>query len=682
MLLERGRVGTGSVLALDAIGPQDTFLLNENMADSSWDPTYTQTTNFAITQRILPLPGNKWIGDEVTFEIVPKEYGDMLSNLHLKCSLPALPPGNVYTDQIGRAVLSQVDFMIDGQVIESLNDDWYIVRDQLFLDADEKNAMAYAINGGYSEGTLSTQASTPRIDMIIPLDFFFCRRHSRYKKHRERLDKPYFPMCSIYNQKVYIKMKFNKWAWFSNSIADTFMGNVTVSSVPIVSNGEITLNVNPIKNFVPSMYITGLPFVSSKIMIKSADPVSNTVVAYYSNTLSNVTYPLSVGFKPVKHQLTIPTSRIFYSDSFTFTLDSTDGVYVGMAVGGFNDFSRHIFINGNVQVTEVDGLTVTLSYSSQEPRMSSNGYMSIEFTDPVRQFTQIFAGPVPPGSTYTFTTDASFRSPVLPGMVVTGLPDITGEAVVTNVNGPEVTVSFTEQTPPPWSFPVSIANQTDFLEPPKMIIEEIQLTDEERQFMKTQKKRLIVNRAVKEPPLFFDQGTNGQIILNIGASFPVTFMSWFIRKTDFETATRHVDSRYAYGYTTKYINAATPVTFFNGVKLNYIDLITSGQISLNGNEILSKFAGGLYFTMKQPYDHALSIPTKSVYVYAFGLNPKEYNQGGFIDFSPLNSSTTTLSIEFNPEYAAELAKSFSMYVFYYGYTLIEIENGFARLVFT
>jgi hypothetical protein len=244
-------------------------------------------------------------------------------------------------------------------------------------------------------------------------------------------------------------------------------------------------------------------------------------------------------------------------------------------------------------------------------------------------------------------------------------------------------ISFPNQTPDAsvWNYPVTIANQTDFIEPPQLIIEEIQLTDEERQYIRTTPRRLIVNRAVKKPPLFLEQGTSGQVTIGIGASFPVTMMAWFIRKSDFETSPRYVDSRYSYGYTTKYINAATPITFFNGVKLNYIDLINNAQISLSGNDILSKIAGGLYFTMKQPFDHSLSIPTKSIYVYAFGLNPKEYNQGGFLDFSPLNASTTTLSLEFNPDYATELAKSFSLYVFYYGYTIIEIKDGFGRLVF-
>ena len=760
MPLERGRVGTGSVLALDAFGPQDTFLLNEDMADSQWDPTYTQTTNFAITQRIVPLPGSAWVDHEITLELVPKSTGDLISNLHLKCSLPALPPGNVYTDQIGRAIFKQVDFMIDGQVIESLNDDWYILRDQLFLDADEKNAMAKAINAGYTEGTLSALAQTPQIDMIIPLDFFFCRRHSRYKKHRERLDKPYFPMCAIYNQRVYLKIVFQKWNWFSNSIADVRTGTVNLST-PVVfdSNNQATLTVSPVSSFNSGMFISGLPIVDQRLLITTVDTANNQINVISTVQSSPMFFPLSIGFTQVNKTLTIPSSTIYAGTTSTFTLNNTTGIYPGMLMTGCSDYSKNLFFLGKVfvQSTTVDSVTVTYDY--QEPRLSNksgtikttgvvpenissvttitlpfvnpavqNGYtattnlisgtmtvirydsasvtfsissqttpsipintevnitalMAVQFIDSAtREFRQTFSGPIPAGTSYTFTMAISPSNPVQTGMVVTGLPGITGTATVTGVTGLNVSVSFTNQTPDAsvWNYPVTIANQTDFIEPPQLVIEEVQLTDEERQYIRTTPRRLIVNRAVKKPPLFLEQGTSGQVSIGIGASFPVTMMAWFIRKSDFETSPRYVDSRYSYGYTTKYINAATPITFFNGVKLNYIDLINNAQISLSGNDILSKIAGGLYFTMKQPFDHALSIPTKSIYVYAFGLNPKEYNQGGFLDFSPLNASTTTLSLEFNPDYATELAKSFSLYVFYYGYTIIEIKDGFGRLVF-
>jgi hypothetical protein len=437
----RGKVGAGSVLALDAIGMQDTFLINKNMDDSQWDPNYTQTSNFAITQRVLELPGNAWIGQEITMEILPKSTGDLISNMHLKCSLPALQSGYIYTDQIGRAVIQQVDFMIDGQVIESLTDDWYIIRDQIILDADEKNGLAYTINGGYAEGTLSKQTNTPQIDMMIPLDLFFCRRHSKNNKNRERLEKPYFPMCAIYNQRVYLKIKFNNWSWFSNA-----------------------------------------------------------------------------------------------------------------------------------------------------------------------------------------------------------------------------------------------TTAQDFTHPPQLILEEIQLNESEKQYIKTHKRRIVVNHVYKNPPLYLNQGIAGQFTNNLGANFPVSAMAWFIRRTKFETDPQYVNSRYTYGYTTDNISTGIPVTFFNGVQLNYVDVISRGRISLDGNDIIDT-NNGTYFSINQPMEHGLSIPTKNIYLYCFGLSPKEYNQGGYLDFSPINSSTSVLDIQFNPLYAAEISQAFTAYLYYYGYTILEISNGSGKLAF-
>jgi len=1142
MVFERGRVGTGSVLALDAIGKQDEFFHNETMADSMWDPTYTQSTNFAITQRVVPLPGSVWIDHEVSLEIIPKSAGDMISNMHLKCSLPPLPPGNVYTDQLGRAIIKEVDFMIDGQVIESLNDDWYIVRDQLFLDADEKNAMAKCINGGYSEGTLPLQNNTPQIDMIIPMDFFFCRRHSRYKKHRERLDKPYFPTCALYNQKLYLKIKFQPWSWFSNSISDTRTGAMILNT-PLVTytsltttalnsgdsnvtvtdditfwpelNGDITIDseemtyttkvgnrlgglvrtaggvnhsnrapvtlnstsgftfksnviVQPISNCVSGMYIYGIPTLSGgSAFINSIDTANSIVSISYSGIIpTSQTFALSFVYPTVNKTLTIPSTFVSAGDHYTFTLNSTTGLYPGMKLNGTGVTTGQIYLKGDPVIVSnninnftatvgsasytasntvvvftmnqsvsylttgtsyvifptltngvirniagatltanINGLNivtllssfsglitldsppivgnyVTISYPWQEPQINQyNTTIGVSFRDDTIRIANVnYLTPIDTTTTSNVVVIKD-RNDLKLDMAVTGLPGIVGQAIVTNITGTAYTITYPVQssttldfplgsadsnmyingdvttwpfyngslmiggselviygskgsgsyvnqltryqkyqgnqpagtrvsvstlipdannaatilnaissiatsitltstsnisnwpstgdvllgavevctysskvsqtltvtrsagaqaydanakcslisytnsilsnlassitnvattitvssnittwpssgsvlvgtneicsyssksgqnltvtrptyarayptgtnvifqntytystlvstlnarsnsfvvTAPTssvsnwptangvvcvdnevlfygnrsgnsftncnsrtltwstipagtpvvnmsvWQAPITIKNLTDFVETPRVIFEEIQLTDEERQYIKTKPRRLVVNHVVKEPPLYFEQGTNGQITLNIGANFPVTFMCWFIRRSDFESLNRYVDSRYSYGYTTKYINAATPITFFNGVKFNYIDLINSAQISLNGNPILSKLGGGVYFTMKQPFDRSLSIPSKSMYIYSFGLNPKEYNQGGFMDFSPLNSSTTTLTLEFNPDYATELAKAFSLYMFYYGYTVMEIKDGFGRLVF-
>ena len=95
--------------------------------------------------------------------------------------------------------------------------------------------------------------------------------------------------------------------------------------------------------------------------------------------------------------------------------------------------------------------------------------------------------------------------------------------------------------------------------------------------------------------------------------------------------------------------------------------------------MLSNFPGGLYYTFKQAIDHGLSVPTKNIYMYSFSERPFDYNQGGALDFSQLNSQTTHLDIKFLDQYAPQIQSEFSLNLFYYGYVTLAIGGGQARL---
>ena len=79
-------------------------------------------------------------------------------------------------------------------------------------------------------------------------------------------------------------------------------------------------------------------------------------------------------------------------------------------------------------------------------------------------------------------------------------------------------------------------------------------------------------------------------------------------------------------------------------------------------------------------EHGLTVPTKRLNSYVFGFSPKEFNQGGFIDFKKINSATSTLSIKFLKDYAPDIASNFSINLYYYGYKKLTFGNGFATLV--
>lgn len=425
---------SGSVTALHAIGPQEDHLLLEDFSKSQWNPEFKRYTNSVMYHRIIPFPppNPSYQNQTIQLELLPTELGHLLSNMYLKVTMPALPNGAKYSSQLGRALIKQVDLLVNETVIETLYDDWYIIRDQLFLDADEQLGMFQAVGGS----SIDSQVQT---DYIIPLEFFFCRRKTYNDQDDERLRRPYFPICAMWNQRLYVRFTFQPNTWWCNVAAP----HTTDLILP--------------------------KLVTEEILLENAEKL------YYTNT-------------PLKY---------------------------------------------------------------------------------------------------------------------------------------------------------------------------------------------IVNRVKKESTLAFSAG-NPQ--LQLTASFPVQTLAWFFRNKNYEDVSSglYSDSRYNYGYTTQYIQTGIQLNFPSGVS-NYVDVIDTAKITLNNADILSTFQGSLYYTFKQPMEHGLSIPSKSIYNYSFGLTPKEYNQGGYLNFSKLNSRTTTLSLVFNPSYATQISQGYNLYMFYYGYTLLEFQGGFARL---
>ena len=431
---------SGSVLALQAVGPHEKYLLTDDMSKSQWNPAFKRYSNFVMYQKVyqFPPPNPYYQGQSVQIELRPTELGHLLSNMYLSVTLPPLAGSNNYTTNVGRALIKQVDLLVNETIVETLYDDWYVIRDQMFLDADEQLGLQTALNVSNAQvgGTVT-----------IPLEFFFCRRHSHNNKGRERLRKPYFPVCAMWNQRLYVRFTFQPNTWWAS-----------------------------------------LP--------------TNTTVDLY-----------------------------------------------------------------------------------------------------------------PPGTTL-------------------------------------------------W---------------PSLITEEILLENSEKMYYQHTPLKYIVNRVQKESSLFFNSANP---TLQLTANYPVQVLAWFFRNKNYETVTdgRYYNSRYSYGYTTQYIQTGIELKFPSG-NSNYVDVINNAKITLNNTDILSTFQGSLYYTFKQPMEHYLSIPSKNIYMYSFGLTPKEYNQGGYLNFSKLNSQTTYIQLNFKASYTNQLIQGYNLYLFYYGYALLQFQGGFASLPF-
>jgi hypothetical protein len=421
------------VTALNATSKFDEYLFNK---ESEFRPSIRQHTHFTQVHRVTKLPGTKFIGQTVEVILNPKELGDLMTNAYLALTMPALPTGYAYTEFIGRAIIEHIEFRIGEEIIEKIMDDWYIIRDQLFLDADEKLAMYKCINNGQAPGS-PLSASNP-FEIMVPLELFFCRRDSQGTSASQRLETPPLSVCAI-NQKISIKFFFRSQTWFTN-----------------------------------------------------------------------------------------------------------------------------------------------------------------------------------------YTTPIEFQNP-------------------------------------------------------RLITEEILLTKEERLYYRGITQRIVINKVVNEAVTSYKNGKPEQ---NFTANFPVNMMVWLIRNQTYEdsNSNTYYASRYNYGYTTKYFQTSSNLTFFDGTTFKYLDALQYSDIYINNRNIMGTFATGPFYQFKQPMDHGLSIPTKSIYMYCFGKSPKEYNQGGYLDFSKLNSSTSKIVMTFNPDYAPNIQSNFKISIFYYGYSVLEIANGSAKLI--
>lgn len=384
-----------------AQGPQDIF-----STETFWNPVYKQHTRFIVSHRSIQFVGKSFMGQTVTLELKPNTMGDLVSNMFLRVMLPV---GPTYCDNPGRAILKKVEFKIDSQVIETLTDDWYQLKDQVFLDADEQT-------------NVSTLVSGPP-ELFIPLEFFFCRRFSSRKSRPTY----FFPMCALTNQTVYITFTFQNSSWFSDT--------------------------------------AGL----------------------------------------------------------------------------------------------------------------------------------------------------------------------------------------------------------DFIKAPELVIEEIQLSDQERFEFMSKPIDMVIPKIKQESVLTYDSAS---ISVPLTASFAVQTLFWFFRRKDYETDITQYTKRYEYGYKDQSIFG---LPLAPGIK--FIDSIKQATLYLNGLNILGTFQGGSYYRFYQPMNRGLTVPTKDIYTYSFGI---EHGQG-YIDFSRLDSAKTTLNIDFDERYASQITRNFNMYVYYYGWTKLTFQNGSASL---
>jgi hypothetical protein len=212
---------------------------------------------------------------------------------------------------------------------------------------------------------------------------------------------------------------------------------------------------------------------------------------------------------------------------------------------------------------------------------------------------------------------------------------------------------------------------------PAIIFDQIFLTTEERNYYKTTKLEIIVPSVDYQLPQIF---TNGTVSLNMSTNFDVSMIVWFIRNINYELPVSSAyESRYSYGYVSPLVNSYTKFTNWKGDEVNYVQVIDYVDIYINNRNIISGLTGDIYYTYKQPLEHGLSVPDKTLYTYCFSSEPKNPLKRGDFDFRTLASKTTNLKIKFSESLGPQLTQNYNLYLYYYGYKTLSIDKGFGVL---
>ena len=238
-------MGEAAHVALSAIGKQDTYLLSNAPEDSFFNYTLSQHSNFRKFHRnrnIVP-PTNRgpsWpFGETVKVQYNPQSnMGDLLSNMYVRLTLPALVAGENYADQVGRHIFSHVRMFVDELEVETFWGDWGIIYDELYTEMSEKVANRFLLNRtlAFDTSDVSNNYAEYSSEVVVPINMFFSRKFASDEYETNRPNRPYFPACACHRQKIEFEFAFHPQTFFANTAS-----TLTLSSFDIITE-EMTLS--------------------------------------------------------------------------------------------------------------------------------------------------------------------------------------------------------------------------------------------------------------------------------------------------------------------------------------------------------------------------------------------------------------------------------------------------------
>ena len=452
--------GSAAVMSLNAVGRQDSYFDGK---DSFFDSAHYRHSNFTVFQRSTQIKkpatttSDTWpFGETIRTTFTPQNMGDLLCNMYLKCTLPHIVGDSAeYAADIGKALINTIEFRVDEYELETLYTDWSVIYNELYMTEEEKDGLAYLDNNGQPSGTLPGNPANG-IKLLIPLHFFFGRKHSTQDADNKLLSgkffKPYFPLCAIHKQKIFINITFNNTTFFTN-----YPGSVELSQFEIVTE-EVTLT--PLER---SFLINNKQTITTELMRRQSPlDIDSFFVQAKNNLIPNIPVKTLHWFfrrDEFENDATEIANRFNFGNFYSGPI-TTSNIYVQAENPIMSD--AELFINGtqNLGFMEADtrnstssanyfkyqvpfktGLSAplrniyTYSFSLKPKDPLPSG--ALDFSQLNSDKTFLLASLLETGKTTTATT-----SNTVDGLTVT----LTG-TITTSQSGPSLTVTATASTP-------------------------------------------------------------------------------------------------------------------------------------------------------------------------------------------------------------------------------------------
>jgi hypothetical protein len=206
-----------------------------------------------------------------------------------------------------------------------------------------------------------------------------------------------------------------------------------------------------------------------------------------------------------------------------------------------------------------------------------------------------------------------------------------------------------------------------------IITEEITVTREERLYLQKIPQTFVTEIVTKHPvtdTVPGDSTLTQQLVPNI----PVKAIHWFFRDKRFEQETlikdpSETDEGKFWCHNRYNFSRADD---FDELNTFFVPVMKDAKLYVKGNRFPNTTTTDHnFFKYLVPFQKKLARPVRNIYTMSFSMNPLVVEPSGSLDFSSLTGNKTTLECTLE----AGLTETYSLHMYYTGYTVFKIEEG-------